>query len=794
MPKIGLALSGGGFRGTFYHLGGIRFLRDAGILPNVTHITCVSGGSILAAHLVLNWDRYNGSGEAFDEAAKEVIDFARLDVRNRIVRRLPLLVFGQVMRWITRKPFDRRFTRTGLLERYYQTHLYGDTCLYELPAQPELHILATNLSEGCIGSFTRSGLIMERRRTAEMIEFERVNVCLATVPLAVAASSAFPGFFPPLTVHSAEIGASKSAFSLLTFTDGGVFDNLGVRAFRFIQHCWSEQCKEDEHADDRQTKFVNVEKKGSREANEHGRSAAADLGASVMRQARAGPVRKHRDPGSHRELIRQADVNRFRDSSVAELDDDREFEAESNDPVHARSRPDQERPRSGGVDAVIASDAGAKLSTTHDAFQGGLVRTAMRASDILMDRVWQLEKEIFGATPGFLFAPIHRIIEPDADPHALLPVIQRQVIGIRTDLDRFSPTEIRSLVQHGYCVMRQACRSRPDLFGDQLPDGPPWDPWPEPSPRSAPSPSRPGRAASTATALARELQQSALRRIVSTLFDWRDTMTYVFLPFILAVLLFVPCLAGWAIFHVYHDTEALRTIGATNQDAEKMIELVRDGPVSPFAGMPVSEVGHVAAPDYRGFVFLTDGHIVDLRQRGRAYQYRHFLVRRQSTADADNHLRLQFVSDASRSSFRCQDVALTPVLRRTPTLSSEGGTARRPYRYELDLDFSQVPAGTTTDVTVEVMSWDDSEEQSDLARALPHTIYGDTKVTSMWILLAERRPAGRFRLIVSSQNQPGPEHAVRPTRYFETMGGRVFGWQIVGPEPAATYEGHWLME
>ena len=49
MPKIGLALSGGGFRGTLYHLGVIRFLRDAQILPDVTHITSVSGGSILAA-------------------------------------------------------------------------------------------------------------------------------------------------------------------------------------------------------------------------------------------------------------------------------------------------------------------------------------------------------------------------------------------------------------------------------------------------------------------------------------------------------------------------------------------------------------------------------------------------------------------------------------------------------------------------------------------------------------------------------------------------------------------------
>ena len=66
MARIGLALSGGGFRGTLYHLGVIRFLHDAGLLRDITHITAVSGGSILAAHLVLNWDRYNGSDQDFE--------------------------------------------------------------------------------------------------------------------------------------------------------------------------------------------------------------------------------------------------------------------------------------------------------------------------------------------------------------------------------------------------------------------------------------------------------------------------------------------------------------------------------------------------------------------------------------------------------------------------------------------------------------------------------------------------------------------------------------------------------
>ena len=52
MPRLGLALSGGGFRATLFHLGVVRFLRDAGALQNITEIASVSGGSILAAQAI----------------------------------------------------------------------------------------------------------------------------------------------------------------------------------------------------------------------------------------------------------------------------------------------------------------------------------------------------------------------------------------------------------------------------------------------------------------------------------------------------------------------------------------------------------------------------------------------------------------------------------------------------------------------------------------------------------------------------------------------------------------------
>jgi predicted acylesterase/phospholipase RssA len=249
MKKIGLALSGGGFRASIYHLGLVRFLRDADLLRQVTHITSVSGGSIFAAHLVLNWARYNGSPSEFDAAAAELLSFVRLDIRNRVVRRFPLAL---PLRW-PRKLLgysNRRLTRTGLLEYHYEKHLFGDTSLFQLPEKPQLHILATNLSEGCLCSFNRGGLIMLRRHPGHGLRADRITMGLATVPMAVTASSAFPGFFPPVELTGADVGANAGEFNRQAYTDGGVYDNLGVRMFGCLERSWladSPLAREDFH-------------------------------------------------------------------------------------------------------------------------------------------------------------------------------------------------------------------------------------------------------------------------------------------------------------------------------------------------------------------------------------------------------------------------------------------------------------------------------------------------------------------------------------------------------------------
>src|SRR5208282_532943 len=45
--KVGLALSGGGFRASLYHIGVLASLAERDMLRHIEVISCVSGGSIL---------------------------------------------------------------------------------------------------------------------------------------------------------------------------------------------------------------------------------------------------------------------------------------------------------------------------------------------------------------------------------------------------------------------------------------------------------------------------------------------------------------------------------------------------------------------------------------------------------------------------------------------------------------------------------------------------------------------------------------------------------------------------
>ena len=249
-----LALSGGGFRAALFHLGVIRYLYDRRVLHRVRHICSVSGGSIVATLITWKWHAciaYANPG-TFDKVAGELIAFVRRDVRGRIVRRWLFSWLFPVCRVM-----PRIWNRTELLKREYSMLYMGTTlgdlkrryglgAVHEIADQvrdkqgptasepspiPTLHLLATSMSDGSLCEFTQRGFSFHV--SPDDGAQKRKDVATGATPCAigVAASSAFPPVFPPVVVSPRrDLGVIDATLVFdHRLTDGGVFDNLGLR-------------------------------------------------------------------------------------------------------------------------------------------------------------------------------------------------------------------------------------------------------------------------------------------------------------------------------------------------------------------------------------------------------------------------------------------------------------------------------------------------------------------------------------------------------------------------------------
>jgi predicted acylesterase/phospholipase RssA len=228
--RIALCLSGGGFRATLFHLGVIKALRAHFIdeemaLNQVAEVYAVSGGSILAAHMLKNWDRYTSADEGeFKQVSDELLTFAKRDVRNRVLRRAGLTFWS------------KKSSTQWLQDEYASKHFLGSDTLdtsYTHGEPPTFHFLTTNFNSGELCSF--SGLDFELMERVDDGTFETHKTPAGSIPLAfaVAASSSFPIAFPPITLTPLELGYPEGQhFQMpIELSDGGVYDNFGIEKF-----------------------------------------------------------------------------------------------------------------------------------------------------------------------------------------------------------------------------------------------------------------------------------------------------------------------------------------------------------------------------------------------------------------------------------------------------------------------------------------------------------------------------------------------------------------------------------
>jgi NTE family protein len=213
---IGLCLSGGGYRAMVFHLGALWRLYEAGLLGKVKRVSSVSGGSITAAMLGLQW-----TALSFDPAKLQT-DF------------VPSVVAP--IRGLASETIDAEAIVIGIFgsagERVaaaYEKHLFGHATLQDLPDEPRFVINATNVQSGVLWRFSKPYV-----RDYRVGEIRSPKIPLAR---AVAASSAFPPLLSPLEMrfeHDAftpdsGLDLQRPPYTThVVLTDGGVYDNLGL--------------------------------------------------------------------------------------------------------------------------------------------------------------------------------------------------------------------------------------------------------------------------------------------------------------------------------------------------------------------------------------------------------------------------------------------------------------------------------------------------------------------------------------------------------------------------------------
>ncbi len=255
--KVGLALSGGGFRASLFHIGVLHRLAEMDILRHIQVISSVSGGSIIAMHYYLKLKHLLEHNDNFSLGKEEFIGLVR-EVEKEFIKGVQTNIRMQAF-------VNNEGDLTETLGRLYEKQLFaqmGDipdsmNGLYIRPKMagenkesfkphfnnfelknkvPVLIINATSLNNGHNWRFTASGMgevphmydmTVDKNKIYEYTRYEDFPTEFQKVSIgkAVAASSAVPGLFDPISM-----GKLYGNGDTIRLLDGGVYDNQGIAA------------------------------------------------------------------------------------------------------------------------------------------------------------------------------------------------------------------------------------------------------------------------------------------------------------------------------------------------------------------------------------------------------------------------------------------------------------------------------------------------------------------------------------------------------------------------------------
>lgn len=229
--KIGLALSGGGYRAAAYHIGTLRALNRLGILDKVDVISAVSGGSITAAYYALHKDNYEVFEDSFINKLQRGV--LRTSIVYLVLLLSALLLACYFISWwllileviILLICWYWILPVSCFIEYSYNRLFFKKKKLSDLPISPLVAINATDVSNGKLYTFSQlkmGSYTYYKNGDYSTSPFDNTQF---TIAKAVMASSCVPFAFSPIKI-SKEFCKEDTQTPILI--DGGLYDNQGT--------------------------------------------------------------------------------------------------------------------------------------------------------------------------------------------------------------------------------------------------------------------------------------------------------------------------------------------------------------------------------------------------------------------------------------------------------------------------------------------------------------------------------------------------------------------------------------
>ena len=125
--RVGFALSGGGFRASFFHVGVMARLADVDALRSVEVISTVSGGSIVGAHYYLLLRKKLMASPTGELTRKDYVDIVQqlsVDFQQGVARNIRMRTLSNLV--VNLRMFvSRSYSRSARLGDLYERELYS---------------------------------------------------------------------------------------------------------------------------------------------------------------------------------------------------------------------------------------------------------------------------------------------------------------------------------------------------------------------------------------------------------------------------------------------------------------------------------------------------------------------------------------------------------------------------------------------------------------------------------------------------------------------------------------------